>query len=302
MSARERTVPLTGSLEIRAARALSPAMVLAGRFELRRQLGQGGAARVFAAYDRAARTTVALKVLREDCARDRGWARRLTREFLIARRVVHPNVCRTYELGFDADRLFITMELASRGTLREALDGALRWGGARVVVDVQWSTRLAIAKAICSGVAALHEAGVTHGDLTPRNILRARGGRWFVSDFGLALPSGESTTFFGGTPRYMPPELAYGLRPGRRGDVWQLGVVLHELLLGGHPRWTLRAGRPSLRSAIARGDASARHVRAIVARCLDQDPARRPADASAVADLLKSTQGPLDIHLAGCVA
>jgi serine/threonine-protein kinase len=284
----ERTLPLMGSLEVRAAKALAPAMVLAGRFELRRELGQGGVARVFAAYDRAARTTVALKTLREDCARDRGWARRLTREFLVARRIVHPNVCRTYELGFDADRLFITMELASRGTLRGALDGPLRWRRANICGDAQWSTRLAVARAICSGVAALHDAGVTHGDLTPRNILRARAGRWFVSDFGLALPTGESTTFFGGTPRYMPPELVYGLRSGCRGDVWQLGVVLHELLLGGHPRWSVRAGRPCLQTPIGNSKPSRRHVMAIVARCLDQDPARRPADATVVSDLLSS--------------
>jgi serine/threonine protein kinase len=111
-------------------------------------------------------------------------------------------------------------------------------------------------------------------------------GRWFVSDFGLALPTGVSTTFFGGTPRYMPPELVYGQRSGRRADVWQLGIVLHEILLGGRPRWSVRAGRPYLQAAIAHPNASERHAAAVVARCLEHNPARRPADASAVAGLL----------------
>ena len=112
--------------------------------------------------------------------------------------------------------------------------------------------RLTDARAICAGLAAIHAVGIVHRDVTPQNVLRMEDGRLVISDFGLAIELSASTTMNGGTPNYMPPETLLGQRGDRRSDVWQLGVILHEILFGWRPVFdqNRRQGHPEVAAAV----------------------------------------------------
>jgi serine/threonine protein kinase len=110
----------------------------------------------------------------------------------VARAIRHPNVCRAFELGTDRGRRFITMELATGRSLREALPPRRSdERDARTATDpsaeTAWASRLSDARAVCAGLAALHAVGVTHRDVTPQNVLRMGDGR-------LALAENDPTT------------------------------------------------------------------------------------------------------------
>jgi tetratricopeptide (TPR) repeat protein len=250
---------------------------------------------VFRARDRLLNNEeLALKVLRPERAAERSWIRRLAREVKVARAIRNPNVCRIFELGHDGGHWFITMELAEGGTLREELDrreAQVRPGIRRTFPDPDWLRRLADAQAVCSGLAAIHAVGIAHRDVTPHNVLRMRDGRLVISDFGLAVAAAESTTFVGGTPRYMAPEVLAGGRGDQRSDVYQLGLLLHEVAFGRRPEWVLHGERETLRPPV--GDDAApgeEEVAAVCAECLARNPAARPPSAIAVAGRLASAE------------
>jgi serine/threonine protein kinase len=211
--------------------------VLAARYEIQALIGTGGMASVYRAFDRVTEQTIAIKVLDDDRSAGRAWVEHLGRELRHARRIKHPNVCQVFDFEDDG-RCFLTMELAPRGTLRDTLEG----DGARPLAQ-----RLTDAGAVIEGVAAIHEAGVVHRDLKPENVLRAADGHLMVSDLGVAVRAADVTTHPGGpagTRSYMAPELSYGDKATTASDVWSLGLILHEILFGGRPEWTLTgAGR-----------------------------------------------------------
>jgi serine/threonine protein kinase len=149
---------------------------------------------------------------------------------------------------------------------------------------------LADVRAVCAGLAAIHTVGFIHRDVTPQNVLRMTDGRLVLSDFGLAI-EGTDTTVHGGTPSYMSPEAALGLRPDQRSDVWQLGVILHELLFRRRPDWQAARSGVILREP-ARPGASGfeRQLGRLCAACLAQNPADRPPNAMAVSAQLAALE------------
>ena len=152
---------------------------LAGRYDLRRALGQGGMGVVFLARDRVLNEDVAIKLLRTELAGDRRWRERLAREVKLARQLRHPNVCRLFDFGQTEDgQVFVVMELASH-TLRSELDGAVN-------VQRTFADRIADVCAVAAGLAAIHQAGIVHADLSSRYGLRCGDGRLIVADVGLA--------------------------------------------------------------------------------------------------------------------
>jgi serine/threonine-protein kinase len=213
--------------------------LLAGRYQIEALIGTGASGRVLRAFDRESRAVVAVKILKPELARDVAWLDRLSRELRVGRQIQHPHVCRVFDIGEADGYRFLTMELAAGGTMATEL--AARSGPPATPFEA----RLADARAIVDGVAAFHAAGVIHRDIKPDNILRMTDGRLVVSDFGLATdPGGNATsTLMVGTPAYMAPEVAFGHSSSARSDVWSLGVVLHEVLFGGRPRWEWVPGR-----------------------------------------------------------
>ncbi len=264
---------------------LQPGAVLGGRYQIEATLGQGGSGTVYRAWDRVLGEAIAVKVLRPDRAAERSWIKRLAREVKLARVIRHPNVCRIFELGHADGHWFLTMELGAGGTLRDLLDD-------KTATQRPLADRLADARAICAGLAAIHAVGIIHRDVTPANVLRLADGRLVLSDFGLAIPMTANTTVHGGTPNYMPPETLLGSRGDQRSDVWQLGVILHEVLFGARPtfhhegdvakmRWPLPIEASSVEEELAR----------LCADCLASNPASRPATAMAVAGRLAAAEG-----------
>ncbi len=210
---------------------------LAGRYRLARLIGRGGHGVVFEARDTLLDRDVAVKVLAlrpergDDEARFLGEAR-------AAARVEHPGVVRVLDLGRDeaAGCVFLAQELVRGATLRDWMEEQL------VATPAQ---AMALLGPVMEGLAAAHARGVVHRDVKPENVLLAEGPDGVVTpkviDFGVASLAGrdEPATPGGriaGTPAYMAPELARGERePDARADVWAVGVMLYELLLGRRP-------------------------------------------------------------------
>jgi serine/threonine protein kinase len=204
-----------------------------GRYRVLRKLGEGGMGVVYAAHDDRLDRPVAIKRIREGQTggqeRQRFW-----REARAAASVNHPNVCQLYEIDEDRDGLFLAMELLDG----EPLNGRLARG------PLPASDAIQIALAVLSALAALHQKGIVHRDLKPSNIFLSTHGVKLL-DFGLARPfagaagsSDSDLTLPGvvfGTPRYLAPELIEGRVADARSDLFVLGIVLYEMLVGQPP-------------------------------------------------------------------
>src|SRR5262245_49874870 len=210
-----------------------------GRYRILHKLGQGGMGIVYAAEDPTLGRRVALKTIAHPDDESR---RRFRREARAAASVSHPHACQIFEIGEDAGRLFIAMELLEGEPLSERLKR-----GPLAVAEA-----LRLAREMLSALGALHAQGVVHRDLKPSNVFVTPHGTK-VLDFGLARPvtidSGPSSLesdltrsgLMVGTPRYMAPEQILGDPIDARTDVFAAGAVLFETL----------AGRPAFPGATA---------------------------------------------------
>ncbi len=208
---------------------------LAGRYELRRLLGRGGMASVYLAYDPKHQREVALKVLRPDLAASLG-SERFLAEIQIAARLTHPNILSMHDSGDAGGFLYYVMPYIDGASLRQRLESE------RVLEPEE---ALAIATPVADALTYAHRMGVLHRDIKPENILLSQG-HPMVADFGIAkairTAGGTNLTRTGiplGTPGYMSPEQAAGLSElDGRTDVYSLGVVIYEMLVGDLPgRW-----------------------------------------------------------------
>lgn len=199
---------------------------VAGRYRIDAVLGRGGQADVYLARDEATKRPVALKILRAGAAPFEERVR-FRREFTACARIRHPGVIRLYDFGeMDDGRLYYAMEFLECPSLGEILD---REGPQRPEFVLEGARQMADA------LACLHDAGVIHRDLKPANVL-VDGSRFVLTDFGLArdvdLTRVTETGCLLGTPRYMAPEQARGCDADVRTDLFQLGVILFEMLTG----------------------------------------------------------------------
>ncbi len=203
------------------------------RYELLQTLGAGGMGVVYEAYDRELERRVALKLLRDDAPRA-GAERSLLDEARAMAKLTHPNVVRVLDVGEHTGRVFVTMELARDGTLRDYLSAGERSFEEIIKVFVDAGR----------GLAAAHAAGLVHRDFKPENVL-LRDGAALVTDFGLArvvrnaaLPDTPGAlSAAAGTLHYMAPEQLRREREktDARADVFAFSVALWEALYGGRP-------------------------------------------------------------------
>src|SRR5450631_864976 len=259
--------------------------VLAGRYQIEDIIGKGGSGIVLRVFDRTAQNVVALKVLKSELARDARWEKRFSRELRLGRPIQHPNVCRIFDIGEADGHRFLTMEIARGGSLRDELK---RGGG----LERPLEEKMADARAVIGGLAALHAAGVVHRDFKPDNLLRMEDGRLVLSDFGLATDAATApgATVLIGTPHYMAPEVLAGEPATSRSDVWALAVVLHEIFFWRRPERRSVSFDGSSKGPIRPNSSTERKVMALCEKCLSESPMDRPADAREVAHLFEFEQ------------
>ncbi len=256
--------------------------LLGQRYTVQRPIGQGGMATVYLARDTKHDREVAVKLLKPEIGALLG-AGRFLHEIKLTSRLQHPHILPLYDSGEADNRIFYVMPFVEGDSLRDRLRREHR-----LPVDVA----LTIVREIADALAYAHSHGVIHRDIKPENILLSAG-HALVSDFGIARAiskSGgekwETLTSSGvvvGTPAYMSPEQAAGdMTIDGRSDIYSLGCVLYEMLVGVPPfigpdgelklvrRFTERA--PSVRDS--RATVSER-IDGVVAKALELDPADR---------------------------
>jgi hypothetical protein len=263
-----------------------PGETIAGRYRIIAMLGRGGMGEVYRADDLTLGQQVALKFLPTGVAQNPAALERFRNEVRIARRVSHPNVCRVYDLGEVDGNFFLSMEYVDGEDL-----GALLRRIGRVPED----KALEISRRLCAGLAAAHEQGVLHRDLKPANIMLDGRGQVLLSDFGLAgfANQMEGAEIRNGTPAYMAPEQLSGKEVTTRSDIYSLGLVIYEIITGkrAFDSDTLagleraRAEKTITNPSTLVKDLDPR-IERVVLRCLEPDPANRPASALAVAAAL----------------
>jgi eukaryotic-like serine/threonine-protein kinase len=201
--------------------------VFSNRYEIQREIAQGGMAEVYLAHDRLLDRPVALKALFPEYAREPSFVERFRREAQAAANLNDPNIVGIYDWGQETGTYFIVMEYVEGRALRDLIrsEGALDGNQAAE-----------IAAEIASALAFAHRSGVVHRDVKPGNVLLTRTGNVKVTDFGIARAgANDALTQTGsvmGTATYFSPEQAQALPVDGRSDVYSLGVVLYEMVTG----------------------------------------------------------------------
>jgi eukaryotic-like serine/threonine-protein kinase len=274
--------------------------VLAGRYELLEQIGEGGMSVVWHARDRKLERDVAVKLLRSFVSTDGEHGRRFQREARTLAGLAHEHIVRVYDFATHDEQSFLVMEYVAGANLARTTRGRLPLSPAEAS---------AYGRPVAEALAYAHARDVVHRDLTPSNILvELTSGRVVTTDYGLArvARSTGSLTATGvllGTPEFWSPEQALGRESGPAADMYALGCILYLLLCGhlpfeGEDRLAVGLRRahedaPSLQARLPDGfDSLARLVDSL----LDRDPSRRP-DALGVLAALgepQAAEGPAE--------
>src|SRR4029078_5474102 len=208
----------------------APGFAFGGRYRIIRLIGAGGMGAVYKGGDEELGVAVAIKVIRPEVLADSRTSadleRRFKRELLLARQVTHKNVVRIHDLGEVEGMKYITMPFIQGSDLARIL---------KTRGKLPVSEALPLAKQIVAGLQAAHEAGVVHRDLKPANIMVDEG-RALIMDFGIARSTAEGGgTVAGavvGTLEYMAPEQAMARPVDHRADIYAVGLILHDALVG----------------------------------------------------------------------
>jgi serine/threonine protein kinase len=205
-------------------------IVFNDRYRVLSELGQGGMATVYRAQDMVLGRIVALKVLHPQYARDPDFLARFQAEARAAANLAHPNIVDVFDVGQDGDRHYIVMEYVQGRDLKSVIRTQAPLPIPRAVdLEIQ----------ICAAVGYAHRNGLIHRDVKPQNVLVTAEDRIKVTDFGIAravaeaAPTEPGTVW--GTAQYLAPEQALGKLASPASDVYALGVVLYEMLVGRLP-------------------------------------------------------------------
>ena len=205
--------------------------ILGNRYQIIKKIGDGGMAFVYQAKDKLLNRIVAVKVLRPEFVDDKDFLAKFKREAEAVANITHPNIVNVYDVGQEGKVHYIVMEYVDGQNLKEIIKN-------EGVLDEY--TALDITKQIAQALSAAHKKGVIHRDIKPHNILISNEDRQVkVADFGIAKAVSNSTiTNIGsiiGSVHYFSPEQAKGQPVANNADLYSLGIVLYEMLIGRVP-------------------------------------------------------------------
>ncbi|WP_267269113.1 serine/threonine-protein kinase [Pseudomonas protegens] len=253
--------------------------ILIPGFDIQGEIGEGAMATVYLATQRSLERKVALKVMAAALAADPSFCERFLREGKTLARLSHPHTVTIHDIGNVGELYYMAMEYLPNGTLKE-----------RIAAGLTPEQGLAYIRQIASALGYAHAQGLVHRDVKPANILFRADGTAVLSDFGIAKSLDDRTQFTQagfavGTPSYMSPEQARGQDIDGRADLYALGVVLYEILVGELPY----NGTDALSTALAHlteplPELPLHHGRYqhILRKLLAKDPAERYPDAAAL--------------------
>jgi predicted Ser/Thr protein kinase len=205
-------------------------LLVAGRYRLLEALGRGGMGRVLRAHDQLLDREVALKLIYDEAVADSEIRRACAAEARVASRLAHPGIARVLDSGIDNGRCFVVTELVEGQTLASLL----REGDA-----LPPGRALDLAIEIADALAAVHALGIVHCDVKPGNVVVAEDGRAVLVDFGIArsatMTTGLTEEAMRGSAEYVAPEQVEGEHLDGRVDIYALGVVLYEMIVGKTP-------------------------------------------------------------------
>jgi serine/threonine protein kinase len=283
--------------------------MIAGRYAVVKKLNQGGMGAVYLAIQRPLDRFVAVKVLLKSHAGDPTAARRFEKEARSVSRLTHPHVVTLYDFGeTEANELYIAMEYLHGTSLRELLDAS---------GFISWDRSLHIMRGVVSALVAAHGAGIIHRDLKPENVMLVErsGDEDFakVLDFGLAKsvePESASAItqrdIIPGTPAYLSPERANGVADDPRSDLYALGAMWFELLVGRPPfegessiKVILRHihEQPAVPSRANPKNPIPPVIDQLVLQLLEKHPDHRPRSAEELLERLETLHRPQGWHV-----
>ncbi|GAB2859438.1 serine/threonine-protein kinase [Lentzea nigeriaca] len=263
---------------------------IAGRYEVSGSLGTGGMGKVWLAYDTLLDRRVALKTIRSDISlhgeSGRAVVARFKREARLTAKLEHPGVPAVFDVGAHEDELYLVMQLVDGTDIEELL-------ARKGKLPIEWVA--AIGAQIAAVLADAHAASLVHRDLKPRNVMLATGGRVVVLDFGISTLLGQDVTRVTrkgetlGSPAYMAPEQLTSNQVSPLTDLYALGCLLHELLVG-TPVFGERETMAMMYAQVHEPPRPVREVRPdvpepverLVLDLLAKEPEARPADAGEV--------------------
>ena len=263
--------------------------ILIPGYDIEGEIGEGAMASVYLATQRSLERKVALKVMAAALAADPTFCERFLREGKTLARLSHPHTVTIHDIGNVGELYYMAMEYLPNGTLKE-----------RIAAGMTPEQGVTLIRQIASALGYAHAQGLVHRDVKPANILFRADGTAVLSDFGIAKSLDDRTQFTQagfavGTPSYMSPEQARGQEIDGRADLYALGVVLYEILVGKLPY----SGTDALSTALAHlteplPELPVHHGRyqSVLRKLLAKDPAERFPDAAAL--LLALDQLPMD--------
>lgn len=267
-----------------------------GRYRVRARIARGGMATVYVATDLRLERRIALKVMHGHLSDDSVFQSRFIQEARAAARLADPHVVNVFDQGQDGELAYLVMEYLPGITLRELMREQKR---------LTIPQTITIMDAILAGLAAAHKAGIVHRDVKPENVLLAEDGRIKIGDFGLARATTANTATgqqLLGTIAYLAPELVTRGTADARSDIYALGIMLYELLVGEQPykgeqpmqiafqHATESVPRPSVRNP-----GVPEQLDELVLWSTEKSPDERPDDAQQMLDRLREIERALGV-------
>ncbi len=275
-----------------------------GKYQVTENLGRGGMAEVYKAYQETLDRYVAIKVMHSFLADEEGFLARFQREARAMAALNHPNIVGVYDFDIYDDMYYIVMEFVSGGTLKSRIAGMSGQGD---TMPLSESTRVVLE--VADALAYAHGRGMVHRDIKPGNIMLTEEGRAVLTDFGIAkILSGPSFTATGamvGTPAYMSPEQGLGQAGDERSDLYALGVLYYQMATGRLPydadtplAVILKHVNEPVPSPTDLNDDIPGAIQTVIIRAMAKDPNERYQSANEMIQELQAAAKVSDLDLA----